>query len=418
MAKKVSSSRKDRKRAKARPSPARKKRIAKKSPARARKRADPSPKSADDSVARARELATRGAFRDAFDICAGILAADPANWPAKHLMALILWSTNHREQAVPLMAEAIVNAPDTADIRGAHVPELLHMAAKSNLKTDLALALAERTVARHGPSYPLLEGLTTLHLARGAPALALAVAERLVQLYPQNPKAHFVLSAPLLVLGRDEDAVAAYGRGLRPLEGAGPDSPDPIKRQYGALAGGYDQNPLHQSFSARMAGFIERVVGDAADKRILDAGCGTGLLATRLKAARLVGIDLSTEMLAQARARGIYSELFEGDMVAAMASRTDRFDVVAASCALYHLADLEPFFRQAARVLAPGGHLVFSVDPAPDSLDVAQTNPREYAHSRRYLRELARRSGLAEIAIRIMEHRYYLGFWCAFQKSA
>lgn len=373
---------------------------------------------AADSLAHARELAMRGAFRDAFDIVGSILAADPANWRAKHLMALILWSANHRDKAVPLMAETIATAPDTADVRTECVPELLRMAAKSNLKTDVALALGEQTIARHGPTFPLLEGLTTLHLARGTISQALAVAERLVELHPDNPKSHFVLSAPLLVLGRDEDAVAAYGRGLRPRDGAEPSSPALLKRQYGSLAGAYDQNQLHQSFSERMARFLLGVVGNMSGKRILDAGCGTGLLGTRLEAARLVGIDLSPDMLAKARARGIYAELVEGDMAGAMADRADRFDIVASSCALYHLADLASFFRQSARILVPGGYLLFSADPAPDSMEIAVTNPGEYAHSRRYLRRLAAENGFAESAIRIMEHRYYLGFWCAFRREA
>ena len=119
--------------------------------------ATPPSEAAKAPIDRARDLAERGMFRDAFDLVGGILAADPTNWRAKHLMALILWSSNLRDKAVPLMAEAVAASPDTAEIRTACVPEFLHMAAKSGLESDAALALAEQAVARHGPTWPLLE---------------------------------------------------------------------------------------------------------------------------------------------------------------------------------------------------------------------------------------------------------------------
>lgn len=369
-----------------------------------------------DPLARARELAERGRFRDAFDIANGVLAADPADWRAKHLIALILWSSDLRDKAVPLMRDAVAQAPDTAEARHAHVPELLHMAAKSGLETDAARTFAEQALARHGPTFPLLEGLVTLHLARRSPASALAVAEQLVANFPDDPKSHFVLSAPLLVLGRDEDSIAAYGRGLAPYDGSAGKTRADLRQQYAALSPNYDANQLHQSFSARMARFIAETAGATDAMRILDAGCGTGLLAARLKAARWVGIDQSPDMLAKAAARGIYADLVEGDMVAAMAAREGPFDLIASTCALYHLADLAPFFGEAARLLAPGGYLFFSVDPAPDTIEIGVTTPGEYAHSRKYLRRLAADEGLAETSIRIMEHRYYAGFWCAFHK--
>ena len=99
-------------------------------------------------------------------------------------------------------------------------------------------------------------------------------------------------------------------------------------------------------------------------------------------------------------------ELVEGDLVQAMAARTDSFDLVASTCVLYHIADLAPFFREAARLLVPGGHLFFSVDPAPDSMDIGVSSPGEYAHSRAYLRRLATKTGFAETAIKTFSVGY------------
>ncbi len=101
-----------------------------------------------------------------------------------------------------------------------------------------------------------------------------------------------------------------------------------------------------------------------------------------------------------------------------MAKRTDRFDAVVSSCVLYHIADLAPFFRETARLLAPGGHLFFSVDPAPDSMEIGVSGLGEYAHSRAYVRRLAAEMGFVGVIIKIMEHRTYPGFWCAFRRAS
>ncbi len=47
---------------------------------------------------------------------------------------------------------------------------------------------------------------------------------------------------------------------------------------------------------------------------------------------------------------------------------------------------------------------------------MSMTAEGEYAHSRRYVRRLAAESGLEEVAIKIFEHRFYPGFYCAFRK--
>jgi len=54
-----------------------------------------------------------------------------------------------------------------------------------------------------------------------------------------------------------------------------------------------------------------------ADAKILDVGCGTGLVGHFLHEMGFVhvdGLDLSTEMLAQAKKRGIYAQLHQVDM--------------------------------------------------------------------------------------------------------
>jgi SAM-dependent methyltransferase len=81
----------------------------------------------------------------------------------------------------------------------------------------------------------------------------------------------------------------------------------------------------------------------------VDLGCGTGRTGAWLRArgvARLDGIDLTPEMLAVARSRGIYDRL------------------VATCLVDEHLRDLRPFYREAVRLARPGGrHVLVGFHP-------------------------------------------------------
>ena len=107
---------------------------------------------------------------------------------------------------------------------------------------------------------------------------------------------------------------------------------------------------------------LERVttVPWAASRRALDLACGTGRIGRWLRAhgvARLDGIDLTPQMLEQARAKGLYDELVQGDMLATGLPPAV-YDLLTVVLADEHLAALLPLYREAARLCAPGGRLV------------------------------------------------------------
>lgn len=95
----------------------------------------------------------------------------------------------------------------------------------------------------------------------------------------------------------------------------------------------------------------------SAGARVLDMGCGPGTYLARLRrrapTARLVGLDLSVGMLAEARAAGT-TALASGD-VTSLPFVDAAFDSVMANHMLYHVADIAAAVREARRVLAPGG---------------------------------------------------------------
>ncbi|HEX4914520.1 MAG TPA: methyltransferase domain-containing protein, partial [Vicinamibacterales bacterium] len=99
---------------------------------------------------------------------------------------------------------------------------------------------------------------------------------------------------------------------------------------------------------------------DLAGRVVVDGGCGTGRYLRELqeRGADAIGIDLSGDMLA--RARAVTPRLLRADMCA-MPIDSACVDLVVCGLALGDVPDLEPALVEMARVLRPGGSIVYSV---------------------------------------------------------
>lgn len=97
---------------------------------------------------------------------------------------------------------------------------------------------------------------------------------------------------------------------------------------------------------------------------ILDIGIGTGAFfeyceKSLTEATRLVGIDVSAEMLARARDRLNGSvQLIQADVQRKLPLETASFDIVTMMRVANHLSDLQSAISEIARVLRPGGTLI------------------------------------------------------------
>lgn len=142
-------------------------------------------------------------------------------------------------------------------------------------------------------------------------------------------------------------------------------SNDELRHKYDTWAASYDRDvaSVRYNLPDLAAGLFERYVAVDAGE-ILDAGCGTGLLGGRLHALgyrRLAGIDLSAEMLAQARARGVYNQLRAMDLGGRLDFADDRFAACAALGVLTSGHAPPTALDEMLRVTRPGGHLIFTV---------------------------------------------------------
>jgi SAM-dependent methyltransferase len=114
---------------------------------------------------------------------------------------------------------------------------------------------------------------------------------------------------------------------------------------------------------------ISRIVGelnagDAADFRILDAGCGTGQMLQHLgRFGRAVGIDASPEAIRFAATRTV-DHLVLGSILD-LPFADDSFDCVLSLDVIEHIDADADLLRHLATVLKPGGHLVVTVPAFP-----------------------------------------------------
>ncbi len=112
-------------------------------------------------------------------------------------------------------------------------------------------------------------------------------------------------------------------------------------------------------------GFISSKV-NLADKRVIDIGCGGGILSEAMaqQGAQVTAIDLADASLSVAKLHQLESGLdirYEKISAEAMAAREPAsFDVVTCLEMLEHVPDPEAIVRACAALVKPGGQLFFS----------------------------------------------------------
>ena len=165
-------------------------------------------------------------------------------------------------------------------------------------------------------------------------------------------------------------------------------------------------NPVRVDYVLQRAGLAQR--------RVLDVGCGGGLLSEALTrhGAHVTGIDLAPAMIEVARLHSHESQLsidYELCSAEAYAERaTERFDVITCMELIEHVASPEALVAAMARLLRPGGDLfvatinrtlrsfLFAIVGAEYLLQLLPRGTHEYARLVRpsELARLARAQGL------------------------
>ena len=135
--------------------------------------------------------------------------------------------------------------------------------------------------------------------------------------------------------------------------------------------------------------------------RILDLGCGTGLIGKALEPyvsdeeGKIYGTDLSAKMIIEAEKKKIYSKLWTEDCQLTLERfENDPLDVITAADVFVYIGNLESIFAKAKEALVFGGSFIFSTETC-EECNAYQINTKtmRVRHSKEYILRLANEHG-------------------------
>lgn len=175
-----------------------------------------------------------------------------------------------------------------------------------------------------------------------------------------------------------------------------------------------DEEPGRRATARRLLALVGRRGG-----RLLEVGCGHGLLLDEARAAGFepLGLELSARAAAYARER---LDLDVREQTLASVGGRDRFDAIVLADVLEHLDDPIAALDRCVDLLAPGGSLcVVTPDPASRTARVAGARWWGYlpAHTvlvpRATLRALLEERGVEVVEDRSLVRTFTLRYWMA-----
>jgi len=248
---------------------------------------------------------------------------------------------------------------------------------------------------------------------------------------PDDPDEWAALGEIAHIVGRREDAREAFERYLELSPGDAEvehivvslrDAPPPprapdecIVQLYARFAEFYERNmrkDLEYCGPELLASALDATFGSTgAALDVLELGCGTGLVGKplRSRARRLVGIDLSPDMVEHAKATGWYDVLEVAEITEWLSRSRDReFDLIAAADTFIYFGDLRQVLLPAGARLRPGGRVAFTVERnAGNSFRL--TDSGRYVHSEPHIHDAARDAGLTIESVNSAVLRYEYG---------
>ena len=292
-------------------------------------------------------------------------------------LGALLQGQQRLDEAAEIYRRALAIRDDYAPILS-NLALVLHQQGK----LDEAIALAARAATAEPGSAELATNLAILLQERGRLDEAGAALERAIAAKPDYAPAHSHAGLLAQERGDTESAIAHFRRtlALKPGDedarymlavltgerlGRAPDGY--VSRLFDQYAARFDDHltgALRYRAPADLAAMITAIDQGRQRGTVLDIGCGTGLsgLPFRATARRLIGIDLSAEMLARARARAIYDELHCAEACSFVAGFKGVIDLAVAADMLVYLGDPAPLLAPLAARMPPGGLLALSIE--------------------------------------------------------
>jgi len=142
---------------------------------------------------------------------------------------------------------------------------------------------------------------------------------------------------------------------------------------------------------------IKHHVGMQHFNRAVDLGCGTGLMGLRLasRVDELVGVDLSSRMLNEAKEKNIYKRLVEADLIEFLDAEQKPYDLILAADVMVYLGELKPLFVAAFKKATENAIFAFSTESTEKANESGWElrNTGRYAHTKAFVQQSAESAG-------------------------
>ena len=299
--------------------------------------------------------------------------------------------------------------------------KLLGATLKQQGRAQEALTAMQMAAKLSPMDWEAFNNLGSTHRSLNNLAFAEACYQHSLKVKPDSLEALDNLADVLRLQGKSKEAIAVYQRrlSLTPDDGhaqhliamltgqqTSQAPADYVSRTFDVYADEFDQHltgTLSYDVPDQLAHLIQACAGaETTDWTALDLGCGTGLVGAALApmVAQLVGVDLSTRMLAHAQARQVYQRLVQAELVQMMRGEAaSSFNLVVAADVFIYIGQLDETIKEVKRVLRPQGLLAFSIENLDtEGASTTDTGFRlnatgRYSQSRAYMDELAQRHG-------------------------
>jgi predicted TPR repeat methyltransferase len=126
----------------------------------------------------------------------------------------------------------------------------------------------------------------------------------------------------------------------------------------------------------------------------IDLGCGTGLcgVAFRDIVGSIDGVDISKKMVERAREKGVYRNLWPGDVLDVLAAIEEKYQLVIAADVFIYIGNLELLFNKLKQRMMKDSYFTFSTEHSADG-EFALGKSLRYTHSRAYIERIANNAG-------------------------
>ena len=275
--------------------------------------------------------------------------------------------------------------------------------------------LAYLTAIQFQPDYTeAYLNLGNLYYREGDTAKSIKLYRKATEMDPRSTRAFHNLALALKAIGNTQASIKAFETAARldhknmsarhmlaALTGKTTDRAPAqyVRKLFNSYANGFERH-LMDKLQYRMPSLLNRLVAQLSQKQVvfdkaLDLGCGTGLAGEIIRPVvkELYGVDLSPAMIDIAAAKDIYDHLVIDDIPKFLLKHRRQFDMIIALDALVYFGDLRSVFRRIRHRLRKGGFFILSTETSAKKSYALRSSGR-YAHSKSYIRSLARQNGL------------------------